>query len=47
MICKSSGYTPIAWTWYKINGSEQVRFPSVGKAKNKYRPFVKYNDFSL
>ncbi|XP_049650336.1 embigin isoform X1 [Accipiter gentilis] len=24
MICKSFGYTPIAWTWYKINGSEQI-----------------------
>uniref|UniRef100_A0A663F546 Ig-like domain-containing protein n=1 Tax=Aquila chrysaetos chrysaetos TaxID=223781 RepID=A0A663F546_AQUCH len=31
MICKSFGYTPIAWTWYMMNGSEQVRFPSVGK----------------
>uniref|UniRef100_A0A8C0BIS5 Embigin n=1 Tax=Buteo japonicus TaxID=224669 RepID=A0A8C0BIS5_9AVES len=27
MICKSSGYTPIAWTWYKINGSEQTAVP--------------------
>ncbi|NWQ98125.1 EMB protein, partial [Burhinus bistriatus] len=24
MICKSSGYTPVAWTWYMTNGSEQV-----------------------
>ncbi|XP_063177045.1 embigin [Chroicocephalus ridibundus] len=24
MICKSSGYTPIAWTWYMTNGSEQI-----------------------
>ncbi|NXF94423.1 EMB protein, partial [Eubucco bourcierii] len=24
MICKSSGYTPIAWTWYMANGSEQI-----------------------
>ncbi|NXL53815.1 EMB protein, partial [Podilymbus podiceps] len=24
MICKSFGYTPIAWTWYMINGSEQI-----------------------
>ncbi|NWR75389.1 EMB protein, partial [Centropus unirufus] len=24
MICKSSGYTPMAWTWYKTNGSEQI-----------------------
>uniref|UniRef100_A0A8C0EZ14 Embigin n=1 Tax=Bubo bubo TaxID=30461 RepID=A0A8C0EZ14_BUBBB len=31
MICKSFGYTPIAWTWYMTNGSEQVRFPSVGQ----------------
>jgi len=33
LVCKSSGYTPIAWTWYMINGSEQVRFPSVVQAK--------------
>ncbi|KAM6230141.1 embigin isoform 1-T1 [Porphyrio hochstetteri] len=24
MICKTSGYTPIAWTWYRTNGSEQI-----------------------
>ncbi|NXG41633.1 EMB protein, partial [Psilopogon haemacephalus] len=24
MICKSSGYTPTAWTWYMANGSEQI-----------------------
>ncbi|XP_009461653.1 PREDICTED: embigin [Nipponia nippon] len=24
MMCKSFGYTPIAWTWYKTNGSEQI-----------------------
>ncbi|KAM6289340.1 embigin [Aegotheles albertisi] len=24
MTCKSSGYTPIAWTWYMTNGSEQI-----------------------
>ncbi|KAM9262040.1 embigin [Morus bassanus] len=24
MICKSSGYTPIAWTWYMTNGSQQI-----------------------
>ncbi|NWH51067.1 EMB protein, partial [Fregata magnificens] len=24
MICKSFGYTPIAWTWYITNGSEQI-----------------------
>ncbi|NXP54202.1 EMB protein, partial [Heliornis fulica] len=24
MICKSFGYTPIAWTWYRINGSEKI-----------------------
>ncbi|XP_069736010.1 embigin [Phaenicophaeus curvirostris] len=24
MMCKSSGYTPIAWTWYVTNGSEQM-----------------------
>nr|XP_009942061.1 PREDICTED: embigin [Opisthocomus hoazin] len=24
LVCKSSGYTPIAWTWYMINGSEQI-----------------------
>nr|XP_010308779.1 PREDICTED: embigin [Balearica regulorum gibbericeps] len=24
MICKSFGYTPIAWTWYRTNGSEQI-----------------------
>ncbi|NWH77292.1 EMB protein, partial [Piaya cayana] len=24
MMCKSSGYTPIAWTWYMTNGSEQT-----------------------
>ncbi|NXL62877.1 EMB protein, partial [Chordeiles acutipennis] len=24
LICKCSGYTPIAWTWYMTNGSEQV-----------------------
>ncbi|KAM6109223.1 embigin [Phoenicopterus ruber ruber] len=24
MICKSSGYTPIAWMWYMTNGSEQI-----------------------
>ncbi|KFW03870.1 Embigin, partial [Eurypyga helias] len=24
LICKSSGYTPIAWTWYMTNGSEQI-----------------------
>ncbi|KFP73635.1 Embigin, partial [Apaloderma vittatum] len=24
MICKSSGYTPIAWNWYMTNGSEQI-----------------------
>ncbi|XP_009282891.2 PREDICTED: embigin [Aptenodytes forsteri] len=24
MICKSFGYTPIAWTWYMTNGSEQI-----------------------
>ncbi|KFQ33293.1 Embigin, partial [Merops nubicus] len=24
MICKSPGYTPIAWTWYMTNGSEQI-----------------------
>ncbi|NWY59581.1 EMB protein, partial [Chionis minor] len=24
MICKSSGHTPIAWTWYMTNGSEQI-----------------------
>ncbi|NXN16902.1 EMB protein, partial [Indicator maculatus] len=24
MICKSFGYTPIAWTWYMANGSDQV-----------------------
>lgn len=33
MICKSFGYTPTAWTWYMTNGSEQVRFSSVGQAK--------------
>ncbi|KAM7077064.1 embigin [Ciconia maguari] len=24
MICKSFGYTPITWTWYVTNGSEQI-----------------------
>ncbi|NWU89843.1 EMB protein, partial [Upupa epops] len=24
LICKSSSYTPIAWTWYVTNGSEQI-----------------------
>ncbi|XP_074934750.1 embigin [Phalacrocorax aristotelis] len=24
LICKSCGYTPIAWTWYMTNGSEQI-----------------------
>nr|XP_009677364.1 PREDICTED: embigin [Struthio camelus australis] len=24
MICKSSNYTPITWTWYLTNGSEQI-----------------------
>ncbi|NWX23651.1 EMB protein, partial [Aegotheles bennettii] len=24
MTCESSGYTPIAWTWYMTNGSEQI-----------------------
>ncbi|NWR67964.1 EMB protein, partial [Bucorvus abyssinicus] len=24
MICKTFGYTPIAWTWYVTNGSEQI-----------------------
>ncbi|NWX49127.1 EMB protein, partial [Steatornis caripensis] len=24
MICKSYGYTPIGWTWYVTNGSEQI-----------------------
>ncbi|NWU48127.1 EMB protein, partial [Dromas ardeola] len=24
MICKSFGYTPVAWTWYVTNGSEQI-----------------------
>ncbi|KFQ34958.1 Embigin, partial [Mesitornis unicolor] len=24
MICKSYGYTPIAWTWYMTNGTEQI-----------------------
>ncbi|KAM6363942.1 embigin isoform 2-T2 [Pluvialis apricaria] len=24
MICKSSDYTPISWTWYMTNGSEQI-----------------------
>ncbi|NXI64606.1 EMB protein, partial [Anseranas semipalmata] len=24
LICKSYGYTPIAWTWYMTNGSEQI-----------------------
>ncbi|NXV82984.1 EMB protein, partial [Atlantisia rogersi] len=24
MICKTSDYTPIAWTWYRTNGSEQI-----------------------
>ncbi|KAM6187805.1 embigin [Sarcoramphus papa] len=24
MVCKSFGYTPIAWTWYMTNGSEQI-----------------------
>ncbi|KFW03980.1 Embigin, partial [Fulmarus glacialis] len=24
MICKSFGYTPIAWIWYMTNGSEQI-----------------------
>ncbi|NWU71193.1 EMB protein, partial [Pterocles burchelli] len=24
MICKSLGYTPIAWTWYITNGSKQI-----------------------
>ncbi|XP_063996353.1 embigin [Pogoniulus pusillus] len=24
MICKISGYTPLAWTWYMANGSEQI-----------------------
>ncbi|PKU45066.1 embigin [Limosa lapponica baueri] len=24
MVCKSFGYTPIAWTWYVTNGSEQI-----------------------
>ncbi|NXT35494.1 EMB protein, partial [Pelecanoides urinatrix] len=24
MICKSFGYTPVAWTWYMTNGSEQI-----------------------
>ncbi|NXS63345.1 EMB protein, partial [Brachypteracias leptosomus] len=24
MTCKSFGYTPIAWTWYMTNGSEQI-----------------------
>ncbi|XP_068278267.1 embigin [Nyctibius grandis] len=24
MICKSFGYSPIAWTWYMTNGSEQI-----------------------
>ncbi|NXY42899.1 EMB protein, partial [Ceuthmochares aereus] len=24
MMCKSSGYTPVAWTWYTTNGSEQI-----------------------
>ncbi|XP_010076897.1 PREDICTED: embigin, partial [Pterocles gutturalis] len=24
MICKSLGYTPIAWTWYMTNGSKQI-----------------------
>ncbi|XP_009948830.1 PREDICTED: embigin, partial [Leptosomus discolor] len=24
MTCKSFGYTPIGWTWYVTNGSEQI-----------------------
>ncbi|XP_040396806.1 embigin isoform X1 [Cygnus olor] len=24
LVCKSSGYTPISWTWYMTNGSEQI-----------------------
>ncbi|NXO04247.1 EMB protein, partial [Rhinopomastus cyanomelas] len=24
LTCKSSGYTPIVWTWYVTNGSEQI-----------------------
>ncbi|KFZ56032.1 Embigin, partial [Antrostomus carolinensis] len=24
LICKSPDYTPIAWTWYMTNGSEQI-----------------------
>ncbi|NXJ12799.1 EMB protein, partial [Odontophorus gujanensis] len=24
LICKSHSYTPIAWTWYMTNGSEQI-----------------------
>ncbi|NXD84642.1 EMB protein, partial [Halcyon senegalensis] len=24
MVCKSFGYTPIAWTWYMTNGSELI-----------------------
>ncbi|NXK49946.1 EMB protein, partial [Chauna torquata] len=24
LICKSYSYTPIAWTWYMTNGSEQI-----------------------
>ncbi|NWW96732.1 EMB protein, partial [Rhynochetos jubatus] len=24
LTCESSGYTPIAWTWYMTNGTEQI-----------------------
>ncbi|KFV74454.1 Embigin, partial [Dryobates pubescens] len=24
LICKTFGYTPIAWTWYMANGSDQI-----------------------
>ncbi|NXH19607.1 EMB protein, partial [Bucco capensis] len=29
MICKTVGYTPIAWTWYMTNGSEQIAIDSL------------------
>ncbi|XP_074712400.1 embigin isoform X3 [Strix uralensis] len=35
MICKSFGYTPIAWTWYMTNGSEQIAINDTLLA-NKY-----------
>ncbi|NXE84065.1 EMB protein, partial [Cochlearius cochlearius] len=28
LVCKSTGYAPIAWTWYMINGSEEIAINS-------------------